>query len=241
MQATCPACGYVLIPHRARVDCKRCGRRIPVDVEKCPRCGKNPRTGGRSIAKYAAIVIISGLLLGCIGWIVFRTATVALIAKPTPIPPTPYPTVIHIIQVIASPTPLPPTLTPISARGTVAPANTTYAAITLGAPPDRTIFAGGDAEIFLQWQGVSATGLRDNEWYEIQLTFTNRTGTLDDRRSVSKDTQWRVPVEFYRDISPAERTLNWNVRVVRASNANPLVGTRTPINAPSVTRAFIWQ
>ena len=261
----CPACGYELLPHPARITCKRCGSRIPADSVKCPRCNNDPRAERippivmRLMALFAGIVFLI-----CIGWIVFRVVTTNVavqflgLNQPTRVPTR----VIQVIYVVASPAP--PTSTsvpsptptkPISPTPTRrgAPAATSipkptsippgfYPAIALNAPANTAVYGGANAVIVMEWLSVAPNGLKENEWHEIKLNFTGRDNQPTERKSYTKETRWIVSPDLYREISPTARTFNWTLNIVRVDGFDPLASlNRAVITVSSSTRTFIWN
>lgn len=260
---TCPACGYEILPHRARITCKRCGSRIPADCAKCPRCGNDPRSEKiLTLALRLVAGVIGIILLACIGWIIFRAVTTNAFGI-APVEPTATRQLVQVIYVVA--TPIPPTFTPAPSatptknvsptptkRGakpvaTVPPQPTAippglYPAIALNAPANATVFAGAGAAIVLEWQTVSPNGLKENEWYEIQLNFAGRDGKPAERKSYTKEVRWILSPELYAEIAANARTIKWTVNVVRVDGFDPLASlTRTPITVNSTSRTFIWN
>ncbi len=263
--SACPACGYELLPHRSRVRCKRCGKRIPSDSVECPRCGADPRAGRvPPIVPRVLAVVVGLLLIACIGWIVFRAITTNVLGRViAPGEPSRVPTqFVQVIYIVA--TPMLPTLTPTpvasptvrvtpspTKRGArpvpttvpITPASVgSYPAVPLIAPANMTVYSGAKAVIILEWQSVVPNGLRENEWYEIKVTFAARDGRPGERKSYSKELRWTVSSDLYRELSPDARTFNWNVNVVRVEGIDPLSSpNRTYISPPGVARAFIWN
>jgi len=262
--SACPACGYELLPHRRRIRCKRCGSRIPADLSECPRCGADPRVGRLPpLVSRIAVVVIGVLLVVCVGWVVFRAITTNVLTRafqsnaPTRVTPQ----VVHVIYVIATPVPPTPTRAPSptptvrvtpspTRRGARAltptplapPPASSYPAVAALAPAHMTVYSGANAVIVLEWQASAPAGLRENEWYEIRLTFTARDGAPGERKSYSKETRWIVANALYREISADARTFNWSVRVVRVEGIDPLSSpSRAYISPAGVTRVFIWN
>jgi predicted RNA-binding Zn-ribbon protein involved in translation (DUF1610 family) len=220
-----------------------------------------------------AAIFIGVLLLICVGWIVFRALTTNTLVRALNLnPPTRVPTqVILVVYVVASPipptatptglpstttqrTPAPtsrfsptptrrgaPTATPIPVTPTLPPGF--YPMPQLLAPANTTVYTGADANILLEWLPVSSSGLRENEWYEIKLTYTARNNTTGDyRRHYTKETRWTVPTDWHNDLAADARTVKWSVTVVRVEGLDPFASlNRTPISAPSATRSFIWD
>ncbi len=261
----CSACGYEFLPHVQRIRCGQCGRRIPADQEVCPRCGRDPHAERRFRARWLA-AIVGALLVLCVGWFVYRmiaTNTLARalgLAPATAGPPT---VVVHVIYVVATTAaPMPtvtytPTATSIprvsptpTRRGALTatatrrptPAPGTYPAPQLTAPPNGALYSGPDATIALEWSPVAASGLRENEWYQISLTFTDRVGKLVSQVAWSKETRWVVRGDWWSQASPDTRTFQWQVSTVQIEGIDPYVSpTRAPTSPPSVVRTFVWN
>ncbi|MBI4789322.1 MAG: zinc ribbon domain-containing protein [Chloroflexi bacterium] len=268
----CPSCGMEFLPHRLRIRCNHCSHRIPAEMLVCPRCGADPRAGRlpiprvpRRIAKLSAILIGSFLLL-CIGWVIFRAITTNALARLVGLSePASVPTqVIEVIYIVATsvppaptlvptlaPTPIPRTTatttrrggpTPTATRRVPTPAPAMYPAPQLIGPLDRTVFAGTGANIVLQWQPVSPIGLRENEWYQISVAYTGRDNKRVQQIGWAKETRWTVPAEWWSDISPESRILQWNLTVIRVEGIDPIGSpNKAPASPPSGTRAFIWN
>lgn len=104
------------------------------------------------------------------------------------------------------------------------------------------VYGGASAVIVLEWQSVAPSGLRENEWYEVRLTYTAHDGTTGDYRRYSKETQWTVPSELYKEVASTARMFTWNVQVVRADGVDPLPTlNRVYISPAGTPRAFIWN
>jgi RNA polymerase subunit RPABC4/transcription elongation factor Spt4 len=264
----CPACGYELLPRRTRIRCKRCGSRIPADATTCPRCHGDPRQERvPSWLIRGAAIFVAVLVVLCLGWIIFRVLATNLLARVwNTHPPTTVPTrVIHVVQVVATPVPPTPTgtatLTPTptarfsptpTRRGarTAPPALTATPTLPPGfyplpqllAPANLTVYEGANANIVLEWLPVTAGALRENEWYEIKLTFTARGNVPGEYRHYTKETRWTVSTDWRGDLSPDARSVQWIVTVVRVEGLNPFASLqRAPISAPSASRTFIWN
>jgi hypothetical protein len=264
----CPACGYELLPRRTRIRCKRCGSRISADATICPRCKNDPRQERiPPILVRGAAIGVGILLLVCVGWIIFRAlATNTFVRAFNLNPPTSAPTrVIQVIHVVASPIPPPPTqtatITPTptarfsptpTKRGarTATPAISATPTLPPGfypmpqslAPANMTVYSGGNANILLEWLPISANALRENEWYEIKLTYAARNNTPGEYRYYTKETRWTVRTDWRGDLSPDARAVKWLVTIVRVEGLDPFASqNRTPISAPSATRTFIWN
>jgi hypothetical protein len=212
-----------------------------------------------------AAIVVGVLLIVCIGWVIFRAITTNVLGhalgwdKPTAIPTR----IVQVIYIVASPIPPTPTRTPTATPTKVVtptptkrgarPASTStpaippvppgfYPAVPLLAPLNTTVYTGADASIVLQWQSVAPNGLRENEWYEIKVTYTARDGTAGERKSYSKETTWTIASDLYKDVSTETRTFKWTVTVVRVDGIDPLITTnRTPISVGGTTRTFIWN
>jgi len=212
-----------------------------------------------------ATIVVGVLLIVCIGWVIFRAITTNVLGhalgldKPMAAPTQ----IVQVIYVVASP--IPPTITstptvtptkvvtptPTKRGARPAPSSTPtvpsvppgfYPAVPLVAPLNTTVYTGADANIVLQWQSVAPNGLRENEWYEIKVTYTARDGTAGERKSYSKETTWTIASDLYKEISTSARIVKWMVTVVRVDNIDPLITTnRTPISIGGTTRTFIWN
>ncbi|MDE3089096.1 MAG: zinc ribbon domain-containing protein [Chloroflexota bacterium] len=266
---TCAACGYELVPRRTRVRCDHCGRRIPADAAVCPRCGADrsadlaraARPSRGSCLLRVAAIAFAGLLLVCVGWVVFRAVTTNTLARALGlIERTSAPTqVVQVIYVVVTPVPptatltSTPTATPTSkfsptptrrsARTPTAAPVGFYAAPVLTAPANTTVYSDGvNSIITLQWQPVSPNGLRENEWYYIAITYVARDGTPGLRTGWSKEAHFDVKGEWWNDAASDARMFKWNVSVMRVEGADPLASpNRTPASPSSATRTFFWN
>ncbi len=264
-RVACAGCGYEFIPRRARVHCGHCGRRIPAEETLCPHCGKDPHPSRFPFSLRVSAIFLIAIALGCGGWLVIRAFGAG---APVPIPPTSTSTPAILITVVVA-TPIPrtatPTLTPTrtatptptsrfsptpTPRGTRAtatrpatatPIPTLYPAPKLLAPLNTTIYTSADADITLAWQSISATGLRENEWYMIWLSYVARDGKRAEWKRWSKETRWNVIKDWYADIAADARTVSWNVTVMRVEGADPFGSPSTPGSAPSATWTIIWK
>ena len=214
-----------------------------------------------------ALLLSGGIvLLLCASWIIFRAVTTNAFARAlgwdrTPAAPT---RIVQVIQVVATAppptrtsTPSPtPTLTPLPSptpRRTARPATQAqtatlptpaiaYTAPQLVGPANRTVYTGGDAHILLEWQSVSPTGLRENEWYQITLTFLRRDASPGEQKTFVKETRWVVPPAWSADLSSDTRALQWSIVVVRVEGLDPFASpTRLPVSPASSTRTFFWN
>lgn len=260
----CPACGYELLPRRVRIRCNQCGSRVPAETQICPHCHGNPRLERVSphIKRIIAIAI-GGLVLVCLSWIIFRALTTNVVGRALGLNQTPpAPTqVVQVIYIIASPvpptrTPTPsptatltprPSPTPRRAGATAKPVAPTgavglYVAPQIVGPANKTVYTGADANILLEWQSVAPSGLRENEWYQITLTFTGHEASAGERRTFLKETRWTVPGAWRSDLAENARAVNWQVIVVRVESLDPFASpTRVPLSPPSVWRSFFWN
>lgn len=262
----CPACGFELLPRRARVRCKRCGSRIPADATVCPRCKGDPRVAHFSVGLVRGAAILFGVLvLACLGWVLVRALGNSVSGRvfSAPSPTLARATVIQVIHVVA--TPVPPTSTPtptltVTPSGRVSPtrrgAPTATPAITwtptlppgfyptpqLLAPANMTVYSDAHARILLEWLPVTTGSLRENEWYEVRLLYTARNHTPGEYRHYTKETRWTVRTEWRADLAQDAREIRWLVTVVRVEGIDPFASpTRTPVSLPSATRVFIWN
>ncbi|MBI3742017.1 MAG: zinc ribbon domain-containing protein [Chloroflexi bacterium] len=260
----CSACGFEFIPHRARIRCGHCGKRVPADEALCPNCGRDPQSSRVPFTLRVSAIFFIAILIGCGGWIAVRAliangasapsvdATPTQLIQVLVVVATPPPTAFPIITAISNATPTPtsrfsptPTRVGTRANNSPTPSRTStppfYPAPKLLAPLNATIYAGADALIALEWQSVSASGLRENEWYMIAFTFTARDGKTATRNGWSKETRWQVNKEWYADISTSARTINWNVTVMRVEGPDPLSSPRAPGSPASATQTFFWK
>lgn len=250
--------------HRARIRCSHCNRRIPADSATCPHCGADPRASRIPLVARIGMLVAVALVLVCCGWVAVRAVAtntlsraLGLIDQPTSTPTR----VVQIIYVVA--TPVPPTLTPNptatptslvsptpTRRGARAatplptrPANQgSYSAPQLIAPLNATVYQGADSVVTLQWQPVSANGLRENEWYFITINYTAHDGTLGYRYGWSKETRWNVPAATWTDAAADARTYKWYVTVMQIQGVDPLLSpSKTAVSPNSSTRTFIWH
>ena len=253
----CKHCGN-RIPADAAV-CPRCKADRSAELARGARHSRIP-----AFVRVGAI-IVGVLLLICVGWVIFRAITTnALVRVLGLYEPTRAPTrVIQVIYVVVTPVPPTPTFSPTPSatptprvsptptrRGartpSPAPAVTLppgfYPAPQLLAPANTTVYNGADAVIILEWQSVAASGLRENEWYAISISYTARSGSPATQTRWSKETRWTVPKVWWNDAAPDARTFKWKVAVVRVEGVEPLASpSRTPISPDSVTRSFIWH
>ncbi|MBI5302339.1 MAG: zinc ribbon domain-containing protein [Chloroflexi bacterium] len=260
----CPACGYALIARHVRIRCARCKKRIPADARVCPRCGQDPHPKPiPRVVRLGALVIGGLMLLVCIGWVAYRAMTTDVLSRALGQPePTRAPTIVQMLYVVATPvTPTPtivfpptlaptprvsPSATPRGARNTPLPVPTVslpgYGAPQLIAPLNALIYPNGDAQVVLEWQSVSPSGLRENEWYAITVAYTARDGKPATQTRWTKETRWTVPSAYWSDAAPDARTFRWQVSVVRVEGIDPITSTsRVQVSPPSATRTFIWN
>lgn len=270
--STCDACGYHLIPHRTRAPCRHCGNRIPADAATCPRCGADRMADIASVGRPSDILrvarvgvfVFAVLVLLCCGWVVFRAFTTNTLARALGLldpsrTPTQFVEIIYVVATTSAPTPpIPPTATATSnasatptRRGararTPTPAGPTlpagfYAAPVLVAPANAKVYQGASSTITLQWQPVSANGLRENEWYFVSISFTTSDGSQGSRTGWSKETHWDVPNDWWREAANDTRSFKWTVSVMRIDGADPTTtSSRTLASPNSATRLFIWN
>ena len=226
-----------------RINCRNCGYRIRSDVELCPHCHVNPQTR-RPLPSNLLIAVLVGLVLVfvCVLAAQFlinpltQFAGLGLKSQPT--------TVIQIIYTVATQAPpsdaTAPTITPT--RLPPSPIPTDNGAPKLSAPANAAIFSGADADIVLEWTSVVASGLRENEWYLITISYTGRDGKATTQSGWSRETRWTVKKDWYSEASLAARTFSWNVQLMRVDGADPFTSpTRIPATPPSETRKFAWQ
>jgi RNA polymerase subunit RPABC4/transcription elongation factor Spt4 len=260
----CPACGYELLPRRARVRCKRCGSRVPADVTVCPRCKGDPRAERFPIVLVRGAAILLGVVaLACLGWVLVRALGNNVLGRAFASPTVVRATVIQVIHVVATPIPPTSTQTPTltaTPSGRASPtrrgAATATPAITLTptlppgfyptpqllAPAHMTVYSGANASILLEWLPVTTGSLRENEWYEVRLLYTARNNTPGEYRHYTKETRWTVRPDWRDDLAPDARQVRWLVTVVRVEGLNPFASsTRTPVSLPSATRVFVWN
>lgn len=117
----------------------------------------------------------------------------------------------------ATPTPIPP-----------------YPAPPLLGPPDGATIVGGDEPVILQWASVSV--LRDDEWYEVQLSQPEG-GTVSET-IYTHATVWRVPYELLSEAEPDMQDFRWQLQVVREIHDGE--DAYEEASAPSAIRAFTW-
>ena len=255
------------LPKRKRINCSNCGYRVPADALACPHCRADPRQW-RVKWSNALLLFVGALLFIYIGALVVRIFTFAMtpIAKPEPTS-TSTPTVRVALAsdetATLTPITLPPTL-PASATPTItsrfsptptrrgAPTSTPtlesptpkfadYAAPRLTAPLNDAKFTGADTNIILEWQSVSFGGLRENEWYQIAVSYTSRNGALT-QTVWSRETRLSVKKEWWSDAMPNARTFTWNIQVMRIEGADPYASlNRIPASPPSELLKFMWQ
>ena len=226
-----------------RVNCRNCGYRVRVDTEICPHCHVDPRTR-RPLPSNLLIAILLMLVLAFVCVLVSQflvnpmTQFAALGLRPQPT------TVIQVIYVVVTPSAatLTPTVAPTFTRPAPSPTAGDYSAPKLVAPANSAIFSGPDADISLEWSSVVASGLRENEWYLITISYTARSGAVTTQSGWSRETRWSVKKDWYGDASLAARTFSWNVQLMRVEGADPFTSpTRLPATPPSETRKFVWQ
>ncbi len=252
-----------------RINCRNCGYRIHADAEVCPHCHVDPHTR-RPLPSNLLIAILIVLVLAFVCVLVSQflvnpmTQFAALGLKPQPTtviqviyavvtspPPTPPPSVAPTITLLPtltftprfSPTPTrkgAPTITPTPP--VPSPTSSDYGVPKLIAPANGANFSGADADISLEWQGVAANGLRENEWYLVTVSYTSRNGGATTKNGWSRETRWNVDKSWWSDASASARTFSWSVQLMRVEGADPYASpTRTPISPPSETRKFVWQ
>ncbi len=260
----------IAIPKRKRRNCGNCGYRIPADALICPRCRQDPRQFRFKwmtvilLIIGAALFIYLCLLVSRILSVTFFSAGIAE-STPTRVPPSTLTLAAQAVLETATVTPitLPPTLPPsatptITSRFTPSPtrrgAPTTtstlgsptpkladYAAPKLTAPLNSAAFSGAEANISLEWESVSVSGLRENEWYLISVLYASRNGATT-RREWSRETRWQVKKDLWSDALPNARTFTWNIQVMRVDGANPYSSPNPiPASPASETRNFLWQ
>ncbi len=260
----------VAIPRHKRITCSICGYRIPADAIRCPHCRQDPHQFRLKWTRVLLLIVSGALLIYLcflLSRIFFAAQFSAAIVEPTSThtPPATLTMTVLAIQETATITPitLPPTLPPsatptITSRFTPSPTRrgattttptpatptakpTDYAAPKLTAPLNATTFSGADASIVLEWQGVSTSGLRENEWYLISVLYASRNGATT-RREWSRETRWQVKKELWSDALPNARMFSWNIQVMRVEGANPYSSSNpAPASPSSETRTFVWQ
>jgi DNA-directed RNA polymerase subunit RPC12/RpoP len=265
--SACSACGFELLPHHARIHCKHCGSRILANLQKCPHCHADPRAGRiPPIVVRLGMAVACLLLLVCVGWIIFRAiATNTLprilgLSQPT-FAPTEIIEIIHVVVTPESPSATTPTMpmviptsrsmptaTPRGGRGAATPPSPVpasvgfYPTVQLFSPANATVYSGANAVILLEWRTVAPLGLRENEWYEAKISFAGRGNTPAERKSYTKETNWIVSADLYKEVSADVRLFKWNVTVMRVDGIDPLASpNRSPVNAPSPTGSFYWN
>jgi LysM repeat protein len=140
-----------------------------------------------------------------------RTGQSLIIPQPTPTPE-------------ASPTAIPDaTSTPIAR----------YGAPTLLYPADGAVFAAGEAPVLLQWASVSI--LRENEWYQLDLS--QRAGGIVSSTVRTRATAWRVPLDVLQRAGDDEAEFRWRVQIVREVREQ----TYEEAGAVSAIRSFVWR
>lgn len=264
----CPACGYEFLPPQERIRCNHCGHRIPAEFTVCPRCGIDPRSSRHPrlarLARASAILFAIFLVL-CMAWTLFRAVTTNTLQRALGLgAPTVVPTqAVQFVYVIATSipppatrtpaftlTPVPRTFTPTRpgartptlSRWTPTPPPIIYPVPQLTEPANGAAFEGADANIVLTWQPISAGGLAESDWYRISVSYSAKDGKSYEQFRWSKETHWQVLPEWWNDISPYERSLKWNVTVVRVDGIDPFAArTRSPISPRSATRSFTWD
>lgn len=258
VRVRCKRCGRRIPADAAK--CPRCGT-----ARSAERAQPDARASRAPLVVLMGAILVGALLVVCIGWIIFRALTTNVLSRmpglnDPALTPTP---VILVTYVIATPIPAAPTLAPSATltrtsrfsptptrRGARTPTPTrrvtprlgAYAAPQLIAPANATIFTGADASILLEWQPVSASGLPENEWYMISLSFTGHEGSPVSQTGWSKETRWRVPNDLWSDVSPNARTFRWNITVIRIEGSDPFASpSHTPASPTSATRSFLWN
>ncbi len=176
--------------------------------------------------------------LTLVALVVQETATITPITLPPTLPASATPTVTS--RFTPSPTRRgAPTTTPT--LGSPTPKLADYIAPKLIVPLNAATFVGADSIILLEWQGVSTTGLRENEWYLISVLYASRNGATT-RSEWSRETRWQMKKELWSDALPNARTFTWNIQVMRVEGANPYSSPNpAPASPPSETRTIIWQ
>jgi serine/threonine protein kinase len=133
-------------------------------------------------------------------------------STPTPTA-TPQPTATHTPT--ATPTATAPPTAPPTAMPTSTPVPTVASrpAPTLLAPPNGASFAGWNADVTLQWQGVANLG--GDEYYVVRIPYDSAGGVAEFWR---KDTSFRVPPNFsLANVGFPDRHYNWTVQVMRCT------------------------
>ncbi|MDQ1300196.1 MAG: LysM protein, partial [Chloroflexota bacterium] len=156
------------------------------------------------------------------------TSTGAALASPTPAAPT------------ATPRPLPTfTRTPIPApTATPAPA---MAAPILGNPGNGASYSGENAQIVLEWQPASGTGLPSGAFYAVTILYTEKGAEVVQPPLETTATGIRVPLWLWGLADQPARKYTWFVQIVqRATDGKG--GTRPiPLSLPSEKRSFYWN
>ncbi len=180
-----------------------------------------------------------------------RTPTITIVVQAMELTATPSP--------ITLPPTLPPSATPTTTSrftltptrrgaptgtptlGSPTPKLADYAAPKLTAPLNMAMFSGSDANIALEWQSVSTSGLRENEWYQVSASYTARTGAIT-QTVWSRETRYQVKKEWWNDALPSARIFSWNIQVMRVEGADPYASpSRVPASPPSETFKFEWK
>ena len=132
---------------------------------------------------------------------------------------TPVPSPTPTVDPNATPTPVPP-----------------YMAPPLLSPPDGATIVGNDEPILLQWASVSV--LRDDEWYELELSQTSGGEEATIHRT--RTTAWRMPIELLSASVAERREFRWKVQVVRETRDRDDQLIYEGAGTPSETRTFTW-
>jgi hypothetical protein len=204
-------------------------------------------------------VLLGVILILCVGWVFFRSLATNTLQRALGLEPTAIPTqtaqVIYVLPTAVLPVPLSiPTALPRTsttpARGAAAPTARPVATPVLAPypapqpinPPNATVFNGSTASIVLEWRPVSNSGLRENEWYRISISYQGRDSRPVEQIRWSKETHCTLLGEWWDDISSETRTVNWNVIVMQIQGIDPFASpNNVPISPSSETRSFIWN
>ncbi|MCB0171334.1 MAG: hypothetical protein KDJ97_12350, partial [Anaerolineae bacterium] len=157
----------------------------------------------------------------------------------TPVPPA---TVIVVVTATSTPTRTPsPTKTPTlppTPTFTVTPTftPTPFPPPEIIGPADGEVFVGADGSHQLEWEPV--TDLEDDQYYLIEMEYLS-DGQETRFTQLLPDTVWDIPSDLLLKVDPPERTVLWQVSLVRSEFG--AISQVEPIGLTSEPRHFSWE
>jgi LysM repeat protein len=139
-----------------------------------------------------------------------------------------------LIIPVGTPVPTPtPTVNPL-ATSTPVPS---YAPPPLLSPPNGATLAGTESPVVLQWASVSV--LKEDEWYEVTITFPDRVTA---HTFYTRATIWRVPFDLLAEADADADVIEfrWQVRVVREVQGDDGKVAYERAGRVSEMRTFMW-